>query len=180
MSTPTTPAAGALRRPAAIASVTAVVAAVVTAAGAWAASPAAASSTLDCFSYDVVNFSPGITFAKSQLNFDIAEEGSVIHCEGAIRGHEITGPGTYWAKGSIAGDCTAGVGKIDRWSMTFPTEGGDQKVESPGGFTYTGPTGEFRTSAYNGKFHFAPLAGNCVAGGITKSEVLLHGTLTVP
>ena len=114
------------------------------------------------------------------MDFTISAHESSFQCKGSIRGHTITGPGTGSAKGTVDGNCLTGVGKIASWKLSFPTDGGVQTVDASGGFTYTGPSGEFRSTAYTGLFQFAPLDGTCASGGVTRSLVFLEGTLTVP
>ncbi|MGH2720150.1 MAG: hypothetical protein ACRDJO_00930 [Actinomycetota bacterium] len=132
-----------------------------------AAAGAEQGSTAVCTGTWKVDFSPGITGTVQRSRFTTAP--SVLTCIGRVRGHEVTGPGSFTQEGTTEGTLLTGSGGGREW-LRVPTTGGEQTVS----FTYTleyGPGlglkfGDSLAGPYT--FVFAPSRGDGVLAPVTQ------------
>ena len=141
------------------------------------ASPAgAAGSEATCFHSWTDTASPGIGATSSKSTFTSNGETWTLTCQGLVRGHRVTGPGTFGEEGVVEGSCTAGSGEVT-FSFTIPTEAGDEKFNFSFPFVYGPGGGTARSDIFPGVFQFAPKKGDCVNAPITEFNVLRVATL---
>jgi hypothetical protein len=141
------------------------------------ATPAgAAGSVAYCFHTWTDTATPGVSTAVARSTFTSNGEKWDLYCQGMVRGHEVTGPGTFGEDGVIEGTCTAGEGKVD-FAFTIPTAGGEQKFRLTFPLVYGPGGGVSRTSDFPGVFAFFPTAGDCQNQPVTEFKVIRTATL---
>src|ERR1044072_8716804 len=103
-------------------------------------SPArAADSIAYCFHTWTDTATPGVSTTPARSRFTSGGEKWDLICQGRVKGHEVTGWGTFGEDGVIEGTCSAGQGEVN-FAFTIPTPGGVQKVRLSFPFVY-GPGG---------------------------------------
>ena len=137
---------------------------------------AAADSVAYCFHQWTDTASPGVGAATARSTFTSNGEKWPLICQGRVRGHEVTGPGTFGEDGVIEGTCSSGSGEVN-FSFTIPTSGGEQRFRLTFPFVYGPGGGTARTTDFPGVFVFYPKAGDCINGPVTEFEVVLNATL---
>jgi hypothetical protein len=146
-------------------------------AAAATAEPAApAASQAVCVAQWVDTLNPGISLTQSTVTFTSNGPTGTITCVGSVRGHAVTGPGTFGEQGTISGTCASGSGEAI-FVMTIPTEGGPATLVVPAVFTTVGTVGLRPTGTFPGGFVAVPTQGDCVTTPVTQIAVVLHGTL---
>jgi hypothetical protein len=141
------------------------------------ASPArAAESIAYCFHAWTDTADPGVSATPGETRFTSNGEKWKLRCQGTVRGHRVTGPGTFGEDGVIDGSCFAGQGEVN-FSFTIPTEGGEQKFRLTFPFVYGPGGGTARTDDFPGVFVFYPTAGDCREKPVTRFEVVRNATL---
>ena len=147
-------------------------------------SPAAATepaapvgSEAVCVAQWLDTLTPGISLTPSTVTFTSNGPTGTITCVGSVRGHAVTGPGTFGEQGRISGTCASGSGEAI-FTMTIPTDGGPQTVIVPAVFTTVGTVGLRPTGTFPGGFVAVPAQGDCVTTPITQIAVVLYGVLT--
>jgi hypothetical protein len=136
----------------------------------------AAGSVAYCFHTWTDTASPGVTANPGRSQFTSNGEKWDLLCQGFVRGHEVTGWGTFGEDGVIEGTCSAGEGKVN-FSFTIPTAAGDQKFRLTFPFVYGPGGGTARTTDFPGVFVFFPTAGDCTNEPVTEFKVVRNATL---
>ena len=146
-----------------------VVCALMPASGASAETRSLAS----CSGTWKVSFSPGVGTTSRQSSFTTNGHTGTIICVGTVKGHLVTGPGTFGKEGVVEGSCLAGTGS-GTMSVRVPTTGGVKQVE----FSFTMVTGpglgfKFGNALFGPlTFLFVPSAGDCIITPVTEITVL--------
>lgn len=141
-----------------------------------AAVSAAESSTAVCSGTWKVDFSPGITTAAQPSTFTTSP--SAVTCTGQVRGHGVTGPGSFVEEGSLGGTVLMGEGE-GAGSLTVPTATGQETVT----FTYKLKYGPGYGLKYSDSlvgpytFLFAPTHGDGIAAPVTQIAAVAWFTL---
>jgi hypothetical protein len=148
-----------------------------TPAGATTEPAAPTGSQAICVAQWTDALTPGISLTPSTVSFTSNGPTGTITCVGSVRGHAVTGPGTFGEQGTIRGTCTSGSGEA-LFVMTIPTDGGPATVILPAVFTTVGTVGLRPTGTFPGGFVAVPTQGDCVTTPVTQIAVVLHGTLT--
>ena len=136
----------------------------------------AAASVAYCFHTWTDTARPGVGTAPARSTFTSNGEKWDLICQGLVRGHEVTGPGTFGEDGIIEGTCSAGEGTVN-FSFTIPTSGGMQKFRLTFGFVYGPGGGTARTTDFPGIFVFFPTEGDCTNQPVTEFKVIRNATL---
>jgi hypothetical protein len=140
-------------------------------------SPAgAAGSVAYCFHTWTDTATPGVSATPARSEFTSNGEKWDLLCQGLVRGHEVTGRGTFGEYGVIEGTCSAGQGVVN-FAFTIPTTGGDQKFRLKFEFVYGPGGGTARTTEFPGVFVFLPTAGDCTNQPVTEFKVIRNATL---
>ncbi|HVW31785.1 MAG TPA: hypothetical protein VHL53_04535, partial [Acidimicrobiia bacterium] len=109
-----------------------------------------------------------ISTVSSFGQFTSGGETGTITCQGSVRGHAVTGPGTYGESGAFGAgpaggaDCSNGAGAGD-FTATVPTDGGPQRLAGTVSFYWAGATGVVFKGPYPGLLRISPDAGDCVS-----------------
>ncbi len=148
--------------------------------------PAAAVEGARCTGTFVILLSPGLSVQPS-TGTHRSEAPAVLHCDGAVGGRAITGPGTLTDEGPYGTEdpdsCMAGTEGTGLDRIVVPTADGPQTFDSHYAYTASklsngGPfNGEFQGNHYSGTFEFTVLEGDCVSKPITKVELRIEGIL---
>jgi hypothetical protein len=139
--------------------------------------PAGASgSGAYCFHTWTDTASPGIGATPGRSDFTSNGEKWELLCQGTVRGHEVTGPGTFGEDGVIDGSCSSGSGTVN-FAFTIPTSGGVQKFRLTFGFVYGPGGGTARTTDFPGVFVFYPTTGDCMNSKVTEFKIVRNATL---
>ena len=136
----------------------------------------AAVSTAYCFHAWTDTASPGVGATPSRSEFSSNGEKWDLVCHGLVRGHPVTGPGTFGEDGVIEGSCSSGSGTVN-FSFTIPTTGGEQKFRLTVPFVYGPGGGTARTTDFPGVFAFYPTAGDCMNKPVTEFNVVRNAVL---
>ncbi|MGH2688537.1 MAG: hypothetical protein ACRDKW_06995, partial [Actinomycetota bacterium] len=59
-----------------------------------------------------VSLTPGLTATPQQSDFTSHGESGNITCSGTVKGHAVTGPGTFGLEGVLQGTCLMGSGTL--------------------------------------------------------------------
>ena len=116
--------------------------------------------------------------------FSSGGETGVIDCRGTLRGHQVTGPGTYGESGAYGpgptggADCATGGGAGD-FTATIPTAGGPQHVEGVLSFYWAGATGVVFDGRFPAVFRVSPGAGDCLNEPARELHFQVGGILFV-
>ncbi|MDQ1504147.1 MAG: hypothetical protein QOD57_1874 [Actinomycetota bacterium] len=125
-----------------------------------------------------------ISRTSSFGQFSSGGETGVISCRGTLRGHTVTGPGTYGVSGAFGpgpaggADCTDGAGAGD-FSATIPTDAGPQHVDGILSFYWAGPSGVVFDGRFPAAFRLSPGAGDCVSEPARELHFQVGGILFV-
>lgn len=149
-----------------------------------AAAPAPAAGPAECtFDYNP-DMRPGLTMNPGSGKVTSRGETGTVECEGAVNGHEATGPGTFGFEGTFGTkekvSCTSGGSGEGYVIFTVPTAAGPQKVKD--NITYAfGPAagdpplvGGWRGTRTTGRFVVVPTKGDCIISPVEQ----LRGTGT--
>ena len=136
----------------------------------------AAGSIAYCFHTWTDTATPGVSNTMARSTFTSGGEKWDLICQGRVKGHEVTGWGTFGEDGVIEGTCTAGEGKVN-FAFTIPTAGGVQKFRLTFPFVYGPGGGTARTTEFPGVFMFFPTAGDCTNEPVTEFTVIRNATL---
>ena len=136
----------------------------------------AAGSVAYCFHAWTDTASPGVGATASKSTFTSNGEKWDLVCQGLVRGHPVTGKGTFGEDGVIDGSCSSGGGKVN-FSFTIPTAGGVQKFRLNFEFVYGPGGGTAKTSDFPGVFVFYPTAGDCMNAPVTEFNVVRNAVL---
>jgi hypothetical protein len=136
----------------------------------------AAGSVAYCFHTWTDTATPGVSTTPARSEFTSNGEKWDLLCQGLVRGHEVTGWGTFGEDGVIEGTCSAGAGKVN-FSFTIPTTGGEQKFRLTFPFFYGPGGGTAQTTDFPGVFVFFPTAGDCTNAPVTEFKVIRNATL---
>lgn len=136
----------------------------------------AGGSIAYCFHTWTDTATPGVSDTPARSRFTSGGEKWDLICQGRVKGHEVTGWGTFGEDGVLEGTCTAGEGKVN-FSFTIPTAGGVQKFRLTFPFVYGPGGGTARTSEFPGVFVFFPTAGDCTNEPVTEFQVVRNATL---
>jgi len=136
----------------------------------------AAGSVAYCFHTWTDTASPGVSPTPARSRFTSNGEKWDLLCQGTVRGHEVTGWGTFGEDGVIEGTCTAGQGVVN-FSFTIPTSAGEQKFRLTFPFVYGPGGGTARTTDFPGVFVFFPTEGDCTDQPVTEFKVIRNATL---
>jgi len=123
---------------------------------------------LFCAAEWVARLDQPISRASSFGQFTSGGETGSINCRGTLRGHQVTGPGTYGESGAFGpdpvggADCTDGGGAGD-FTATIPTDAGPQHVTGMVSFYWAGPVGAVFDGRFPGVLRLSPGAGDCVS-----------------
>ena len=148
--------------------------------------PAAArpEQGLLCTADWVARLDQPISRTSSFGQFTSGGETGAIDCRGTLRGHQVSGPGTYGESGAVGpgpaggADCTDGGGAGD-FSATIPTEAGPQHVEGVLSFYWAGPGGIVFDGPFPAAFRLSPGAGDCVNEPARELHFQVGGILFV-
>jgi hypothetical protein len=141
------------------------------------ASPAeAASSAAYCFHTWTDTAAPGVSTNPNRSTFTSNGEKWDLLCQGMVRGHEVTGRGTFGEYGFIEGTCSAGWGEV-HFNFTIPTTAGEQRFHLNFPFYYGPGGGTAQTTDFPGVFVFFPTAGDCTNAPVTEFKVVRNATL---
>lgn len=116
--------------------------------------------------------------------FSSGGETGVIDCRGTLRGHQVTGPGTYGESGAYGpgptggANCATGGGAGD-FTATIPTAGGPQHVEGVLSFYWAGATGVVFDGRFPAVFRVSPGAGDCLNEPARELHFQVGGILFV-
>ncbi len=135
-----------------------------------------ADSTASCLHSWTDSVSPGLTTTPQTATFTSHGETGTIHCQGLVKGHQVTGPGTFGEEGLFEGTCLSGSG-MAVFSFTIPTTGGQARFRIPVTFTYGLGLGSTSSEAFPGAFVVVPTAGDCLITPITEIAVVRLGIL---
>jgi hypothetical protein len=119
-----------------------------------------------CSSDWVASLNQPISRTASFGQFTSGGETGVIDCRGTLRGHQVTGPGTYGESGAYGpgptggADCTNGTGAGD-FTATIPTDAGPQRVEGIVSFSWVGATGAVFDGRFPAVFRVSAGQGDC-------------------
>ena len=141
-----------------------------------ATSAGAAGSTAYCFHTWTDTATPGVSTTPARSEFTSNGEKWDLLCQGLVRGHEVTGRGTFGEYGVLEGTCSAGAGTVN-FSFTIPTTGGDQKFRLRFSFVYGPGGGTARTTVFPGVFLFFPTVGDCTNAPVTEFKVVRNAAL---
>ena len=136
----------------------------------------AAESVAYCFHAWTDTADPGVSAEPGETKFTSNGEKWKLRCQGDVRGHRVTGDGTFGEFGVIDGNCMAGQGEVN-FSFTIPTEGGPQKFRLTFPFVYGPGGGTARTDDFPGVFAFYPTEGDCMNKPVTRFEVVRNAVL---
>ena len=136
----------------------------------------AAGSIAYCFHAWTDTASPGVGANAGRSQFTSNGEKWELLCQGTVRGHPVTGPGTFGEDGVIDGSCSSGSGTVN-FSFTIPTAGGAQKFRLTFPFVYGPGGGTARTTDFPGVFLFYPTAGDCLNAPVTEFNVVRNAIL---
>jgi len=136
----------------------------------------AAGSVAYCFHTWTDTASPGVSTTPARSTFTSNGEKWDLLCAGLVRGHEVTGRGTFGEHGVIEGTCSAGQGVVN-FAFTIPTAGGEQKFALKFEFVYGPGGGTARTADFPGVFVFFPTAGDCTNEPVTEFKVIRNAIL---
>jgi hypothetical protein len=136
----------------------------------------AAGSIAYCFHAWTDSASPGVGATPAQSQFTSNGEKWALVCQGAVRGHQVTGAGTLGEDGVINGSCSSGSGEV-HFSFTIPTTDGEQKFRLTFPFVYGPGGGTARTTDFPGVFVFSPTAGDCMNKPVTEFNVVRNAVL---
>jgi len=137
---------------------------------------AAGSSVAYCFHTWTDTATPGVSTTPGRSQFTSNGEKWDLLCQGLVRGHEVTGRGTFGEHGFIEGSCSAGWGEV-HFSFTIPTAGGEQKFQLNFPFYYGPGGGTAQTTDFPGVFVFFPTDGDCTNEPVTEFKLVRNATL---
>jgi len=129
-----------------------------------------------CFHAWTDTADPGVSAEPGETTFTSNGEKWKLRCNGMVRGHRVTGPGTFGEYGVIEGSCVAGQGEVN-FSFTIPTDGGEQKFQLKFPFVYGPGGGTASTDDFPGVFAFYPKTGDCMNRPVTEFEVVRNAVL---
>ena len=136
----------------------------------------AAGSVAYCFHAWTDTATPGVNDTPARSTFTSGGEKWDLICQGSVKGHEVTGFGTFGEDGVIEGTCSAGEGKVN-FSFTIPTTAGEQKFTLTFPFVYGPGGGTGRTTQFPGVFVFFPTEGDCTSQPVTEFQVVRNAIL---
>jgi len=136
----------------------------------------AAGSVAHCFHTWTDTITPGVSTTPARSRFTSNGETWDLLCQGTVRGHEVTGWGTFSEEGVIEGTCTAGQGRVN-FSFTIPTTAGLQKFRLTFPLVYGPGGGVSQTTDFPGFFAFFPTDGDCTNQPVTEFKVIRNATL---
>lgn len=144
------------------------------------AAPAHAADNAVCAYTGLLTLKPGlpvVTGASSKVAYSSHGATGTMDCRGSLKGHQITGVGTFTNSGYIVGNCaqTTGAG---RYVLRIPTDGGTKRVSGRYTFQTVGAVGTFSGSAYSGVFNFVAETGDCVTTPVTRVTTRAQGSLS--
>jgi hypothetical protein len=141
------------------------------------ARPAGATGSVAyCFHTWTDTITPGVGTTPARSRFTSNGEKWDLLCQGNVRGHAVTGWGTFGEEGVIEGTCTAGQGEVN-FSFTIPTSGGEQKFRLRFPLVYGPGGGVSQTRDFPGAFAFFPTEGDCSNQPVTEFKVVRNATL---
>jgi hypothetical protein len=138
--------------------------------------PAQSGHVASCQASDFdITLAPGVGMVYEHGTITSHGQIGKIACRGFVKGHEVTGPGTFGEEGVIEGDCSGGEGS-STLSFTLPTTGGTARLSIPVTFTYKPGWGWKSADAFMGPlvFHYYPLKGDCLTEPITEVRAAIH------
>lgn len=143
-----------------------------------ALSAAESESTASCYGTERISFSPGISTTSQEQTFTTHGETGTINCYGRVKGHEVTGPGTFGEDGVLEGTCSGGKGS-SIISVTIPTSAGSEKLSLRATFTYGPGYGSKYGDSLMGPLTFVyyPTQGDCVTAPVTEGAFSAQGFL---
>ena len=139
---------------------------------------------LPCTAEWVAKLDQPISRTSSFGQFTSGGETGVITCQGSVRGHRVTGPGTYGESGAFGpgpaggADCTDGGGAGD-FTATIPTEAGPLHVGGIVSFYWAGPFGVVFDGRFPAAFRLSPGAGDCLNTPARELHFQVGGVLFV-
>ena len=141
--------------------------------------PARSEDLASCQASDFdITVAPGVGMVYEHGTITSHGQTGTIECRGFVKGHEITGPGTFGEEGVIEGDCSGGKGS-STLSFTVPTTGGPARFSIPVTFTYKPGWGWKSADAFMGPlvFQYYPLKGDCLTEPITEVRAAVHALI---
>lgn len=121
---------------------------------------------------------PGLMSASRSANYSSRGlPAATMDCQGTVKGHQITGPGTLLNRGVIAGNCAEAAGK-GRYVAVLPTDGGTMRVAGKYTFESHGAVGIFSGSVWSGVFEFVAESGDCATSPVTRVTTRAQGPFT--
>lgn len=116
-----------------------------------------------------VSMTPGLSTTPRESAFTSHGETGTITCAGKVRGHAVTGAGTFGLEGTVNGSCVMGSGSLTI-SLSIPTTAGRATFRVPATLTYAAGSGVKMSDAFAGPLVWTavPTAGDCVRAPITE------------
>jgi hypothetical protein len=139
---------------------------------------------LPCVADWVVRLDQPISRTSSFGQFTSGGETGVITCHGSLRGHRVTGSGSYGESGAFGpgpvggADCSDGGGAGD-FSATIPTDAGPERVGGIVSFYWAGPAGVVFAGPFPSAFRLSPGGGDCVSQPARELHFMAGGVLFV-
>jgi hypothetical protein len=112
---------------------------------------------------------PGLSTTSRESAFTSHGEIGQITCAGMVKGHAVTGAGTFGLEGILRGTCLKGSGSLTI-SLSIPTTAGTATFRVPATLMYAAGSGVKMSDAFAGPLVWTavPTAGDCVRAPITE------------